>query len=178
MKVKFTGVPGEKHESVFMYGQTFPLNEEVDVTNPIAVSKLRNHPHFESTPSEEDKQLDEQVRREYAAAAQAGLMEAQGNAIRRQAGPAAAPAPTAPPAEPNLRPLRSATEYQQVVEGAGVGTDLRTALRPEEQQANTDAKETSDGTADGQRTGDKDSAQAARAGSGGTGQAGRSGKGR
>lgn len=184
MKVKFTGVPGEKHESVFMYGQSFPLDEEVEVTNPTAIAKLRNHPHFESTPTDEDKKLDEQVRTEFAAAAQAGFMQAHTDAIRRQQGPAAAPAPTAPPPEPQMRPLRSALEYQQVVEGAAAGTDLTNVLRPEQQEQNaegnpdTNPKEGDDGTADGQRTGGKDPAQAARPGSAGAGQAGRSGKGR
>lgn len=52
MDIKFIGVPGEKHESLSMYGYEFPLNKFVAVSGSFAIGKLKNHPHFEAKPVE------------------------------------------------------------------------------------------------------------------------------
>ncbi len=52
MQIKFIGVPGEKHESISMYGHVFPLGKFVDVSGSFAIGKLKGHPHFEA------KQID------------------------------------------------------------------------------------------------------------------------
>lgn len=48
MKAKFVGVPGEKHDSINMWGQLFALGKEIAVTHLSATiqRKLMNHPHF------------------------------------------------------------------------------------------------------------------------------------
>jgi hypothetical protein len=46
MKITFIGVPGEHHDSVSMYGHTFHLGRALDVTEPLVIRKLKNHPHF------------------------------------------------------------------------------------------------------------------------------------
>lgn len=161
MKATFTGVPGEKHESVYMYGQNFPLNQAVEVTDPQAIRKLRNHPHFKAELSAEDRKIAEQVKREFAAAATAGLMEAQADAIRRDQATATPEAPPAPPPEITPPPLKSALEYQEREMGGGAVPQLSTeqlreqlAAREEQEQQ---AKESTDGNA--KRAGDKDSAK-------------------
>lgn len=185
MKVTFIGVPGEKHESMHMYGQDFPLNKAVDVTNPTAMRKLANHPHFKAEATAEDMKLDQQVSQDFMAAATAGMAQAHKDAMQRPHGPhalaSAAPAPTA---APTGQALRSAQEYvERVEQGGGGGIPQlseeqleeqlkqrraeREAREKAQQQANKDAaqdttkqprKEASDG--DAGRTGDKDSAQA------------------
>lgn len=165
MKATFKGIDSEPDvESVYMYGQNFKKGEAVEVASPLARQKLANHPHFDAEVTDEDRKIDEQVRAEYAAAAQAGFMQAQANAIRTQQRgqqvTAPEPAPAPPPPETNMRPLRSAGEYQQVVEGAAAGTDLTNVLRPApEQQASTDGKETTDGSADASGTRDTNPAK-------------------
>lgn len=46
MKFKFIGVPGERHESLNMFGVAFPLGEAVEIEGKGA-EKLKTHPHFE-----------------------------------------------------------------------------------------------------------------------------------
>lgn len=47
MKFKFIGVPGERHESLNMFGVVFPLGEAVEIEGKGA-EKLKSHPHFEA----------------------------------------------------------------------------------------------------------------------------------
>lgn len=142
MKATFKGVPGEEHESINMYGQTFKKGEAVDVNDPRAIAKLRNHPHFDVEESEEDRKLNEQVKREFAAAATAGLMEAQANAIRReQAAAPAEPVVTPTPPEPLQPALHSAQEYVDRIEsGAGLPPQL-TKEQLQEQLAQREEQE-------------------------------------
>lgn len=46
-KVKFIGVPGEKHDELKMFGVTLPLGKFVPVTDQYAISVFKDHPHFE-----------------------------------------------------------------------------------------------------------------------------------
>lgn len=161
MKATFKGIPNEPDvESVYMYGQTFRKGEAVEVTDPTARRKLANHAHFDAEVSDEDRKIDEQVKRDFAAAATAGLMEAQADAIRRQAATAPAEPPPTPQEPPAPPALKSATDYQQRVEmGGGLPpqlseAELRAQLAQREEQA-AQAKETSDGNAE--RAGDADS---------------------
>ncbi len=48
MQFVFTGVPGESHESINMYGTVFPLGEPTDIEGDKFVKKLANHPHFQA----------------------------------------------------------------------------------------------------------------------------------
>ena len=47
MKIKFTGVPGEEHEKLSMFGKEFWINKWVEVKDAYAQRVLSNHPHFE-----------------------------------------------------------------------------------------------------------------------------------
>ena len=51
MKFKFIGVPGERHESLNMFGTVFPLGEAVEIEGKGA-EKLKGHPHFEQADEE------------------------------------------------------------------------------------------------------------------------------
>ena len=53
MKYVFTGVPGEDHRSLLMYGTDMPLGEPVEVSD-VAAKKLANHPHFEAVVEAEE----------------------------------------------------------------------------------------------------------------------------
>jgi hypothetical protein len=53
MKYVFTGVPGEEHRSLLMYGTDMPLGEPVEVSD-VAAKKLANHPHFEAVAEAEE----------------------------------------------------------------------------------------------------------------------------
>ena len=46
MQFVFKGVPGESHDSLTMYGVTFPLGEPVNIDGDKAIAKLAKHPHF------------------------------------------------------------------------------------------------------------------------------------
>lgn len=48
MQFIFKGVPGERHESINMYGTVFPLGEPVEMADSKFAAKLANHPHFEA----------------------------------------------------------------------------------------------------------------------------------
>jgi hypothetical protein len=178
MKVTFKGVPGEQHESVYMYGHTFKKGEAVEVTDPMAQRKLANHPHFEAdgeAPAVDDANLRAYVSTVMTAGQQA--LQRQATQQAQQNPPEPAPTPAQPPAPPALR---SATEYQAMELSGRAPVVPKTAeqLRAELEQAEQTEKENADANADAQRAGDSDSAQAARAGSAGSGHAGRSGKGR
>lgn len=56
MKFTFIGVPGEQHESLSMFGATFPLGESVEIEGDRAIAKLKAHPHFEvAAPDSEEE---------------------------------------------------------------------------------------------------------------------------
>jgi hypothetical protein len=150
MKIKFKGVPGEQHESVFMYGHTFKKGEAVEVTDPVAQRKLANHPHFEAdgeVPPVDDRNLRTYVNT---------VMEAGLNTLQRAAtqtaqqtneAPPPAPEPPTPPA------LRSALEYQ-AMETSGKAPEVpKTAeqLRAELEQAEKAEKEAGDANPDAER---------------------------
>jgi C4-dicarboxylate-specific signal transduction histidine kinase len=65
MQIKFIGVPGEDHESLFQYGHTFRLGEYVEVTDAQAIRKLSNHPHFsakvEPVSPAQNKQMEQEL---------------------------------------------------------------------------------------------------------------------
>ncbi len=63
MKFKFIGVPGERHESLNMFGVVFPLGNAVEIEGKGA-EKLKSHPHFEQAEgaSEEVKPTIDQLR--------------------------------------------------------------------------------------------------------------------
>lgn len=73
MKATFIGVPGEQHDSIYMYGQVFPLGKAVHVDNPLGQRKLSKHPHFTSTEEASDEVEDVQIKREFSGAAEAVL---------------------------------------------------------------------------------------------------------
>lgn len=82
MKATFTGVPGEQHASVHMYGQDFPLNEAVTLNNPMAKRKLANHPHFKVQEEASDNAEDAQIRREFSGATDAALAEKEAQRLQ------------------------------------------------------------------------------------------------
>lgn len=178
MKVTFKGVPGEKHESVFMYGQNFKQGEAVEVTDPVAQRKLARHPHFE-TDGDAPVVDDANLRTYVNTVMEAGLTTLQRQAVQDgQQAPREEPPP--PPATATPRPVRSAAEYQAMETSGAAPVVPKTAeqLRAELEQAEQAEKGAADANADAERAGREDSAQAARAGSAGTSHSGRSGKGR
>lgn len=73
MKATFKGVPGERHDSIHMYGQDFPLGEAVTLTSETARRKLEHHPHFEVQGEPGDNADDAKIRSEFSGAAAAAL---------------------------------------------------------------------------------------------------------
>jgi hypothetical protein len=56
MKFRYIGNPRDLldlHSEITAFGLTFPLDEPVEVTEPRAVRKLKNNPHFEAMPDGE-----------------------------------------------------------------------------------------------------------------------------
>lgn len=178
MKVTFKGVPGEKHESVYMYGQNFKQGEAVEVTDPVAQRKLARHPHFE-TDGDAPVVDDANLRTYVNTVMEAGLTTLQRQAVQ-DGQQAPREEPPAPPATATPLPVRSAAEYQAMETSGRAPVVPKTAeqLRAELEEAEKAEKEGTDGTADAQRAGREDSAQAEGAGSAGARGAGRSGKGR
>ena len=77
MKIKFIGVPGERHDGLRMYGDYFPLGEFVNVTDKNTIKKLSNHAHFEVKPEKADLIEDAQVKGEFEAVIDSGLKMAE-----------------------------------------------------------------------------------------------------
>lgn len=174
MKATFKGVPGEKHDSIYMYGQNFPLNEAVEVNDPRAARKLASHPHFE-TDGDVPVLDDANVRTYVNTVMEAGLTTLQRTAT--QAAQQTAPeSPPAPPATATPKPARSATEYQ-AMEMSGRAPEIpKTAeqLRAELEQAEQAEKETTDGDRDAAGDADSSTDQSRRASA--DAQRGRTGK--
>lgn len=126
MKATFTGVPGEQHDSVHMYGQDFPLNKAVTVNTSVARRKLANHPHFKVQAEKSDEADDAQIKREFTGAAEAGLADAEAQRLadeeRAREASIASRTPAPAPQEQTPEPMRSAQEYQQRMETGPVGT--------------------------------------------------------
>jgi hypothetical protein len=77
MQIKFIGVPGEDHNSLRMYGKDYPIGEYVETTDPLAIQKMSNHPHFKAKASAAEDVQDAEVKGEFAAVIDAGLKMAE-----------------------------------------------------------------------------------------------------
>lgn len=172
MKATFIGVPGEKHDSIHMYGQDFPLNKAVEVNTLMARRKLANHPHFKTEGQTSDSREDASIKREFSGATEASLADAQARQAEEQQRAVEAsdlnrPSTAVSPAD-RVEALRSAQEYQERVErGPAVPGATETTTQ---ENANADA--------DAQRTGRAGAAQAEDRRPPASGQRGQAGKGR
>lgn len=81
MKAKYIGTPGEHLDSISMYGYDFPKGKFVEVTDPHAVRKLSQHPHFESKDDPRDAAEDVQIKREFEAIGNAALQPIEENKV-------------------------------------------------------------------------------------------------
>jgi len=77
MQIKFIGVPGEDHNSIRMYGTDYPLGEYIETTDPLAIRKMSNHPHFKAKAAPADVVEDAEVKGEFATVIDAGLKMAE-----------------------------------------------------------------------------------------------------
>lgn len=116
MKAKFIGVPGERHDSLTMYGLEFPLDKAVDVSHLSATlqRKLSNHPHFKT-----DKPVAEDIAFVEKDGAKQ-LAEAQGDMdIKTAEMQGKTPAPNA------KEGLLDRADREALAEAAGVKVDKR-----------------------------------------------------
>jgi hypothetical protein len=176
MKATFNGVPGEEHDSLYMYGQVFPKGKAVSVSSPLGARKLANHPHFTTSAEPKDEVEDAEIKREFTAAAAAALAEKEAAAPAPTPAPEPAPTPAPTPAP---EPLKSALDYQaryESVPAAAAGHMPETVKSAAEYQE-LELKGGIHGNADAGTAGDADSSQdqgVRPAGRGGRGRSGRS----
>lgn len=81
MKAKFTGVPGESHDTLSMYGQDFPRGEWVTVKSALGKVKLSKHPHFEWREDPADQAEDAVVKTEFTQLLAPALKQAEAEHI-------------------------------------------------------------------------------------------------
>ena len=136
MQAKFIGVPGEEHDSIFMYGQDFPKGKSVTINTAFAQRKLHGHPHFQVTGEANDAE-DAVIKDEFAKAADVFLkseqdrLEAEQAAEVLQAKKNAAADEAVEAARHDT--IETAIEFQKAVETPAIpvtadGTVIETAL--------------------------------------------------